>query len=349
LTTAQFPGTSTRLTAQPALEIGITCTLHSEVVLPEGAPEDAAAEYDSESTLIAISEAIASQGYTVRHLGYGRKLLQTLLEQPPDLVFNFAEGIGGRSREAQVPAVLEMLNIPYTHSDPLTLAVTQDKAIAKRIVASFGLATPPFRVIHHVQELESLKLQFPLFAKPLFEGSSMGIKKNSRVQDHRELAIVVESLLGDYQEPVLVEEFCPGAEFSVAVVGTGESARVLGTSTLKPLKVPLEQFVYTLDVKRSPDWTSELTIESPPTCSSQLVEKVEGLALRSYRALGCRDIGRVDVRIDATGTPCFLELNALPGLAPGWSDLCLIAAGIQLSYNDMIALIVNETRQRYRI
>jgi D-alanine-D-alanine ligase len=329
------------------MEIGLAYNLCSEVTPRATDPEDALAEYDSESTISAIAQALERKGHIVRRLGYGPGLLRGLLDRRPDFVFNIAEGVGGRSREAHVPSVLEMLGIPYTHSDPLTLAASQDTGIAKRIVASHGVATPRFCVVSDARELTELPLCFPLFAKPLFEGSSIGIRKHSRFDAHEPLVRHVQELLFSYREPVLVEEFCPGREFSVGVLGTGDSARVLGVSSITPLRVPTSEFVYSLDVKQNERWFDEIAIDSPPRCEGPLLQKIERLALSAYRALGCRDVGRVDIRLDAQDAPCFLELNALPGLSPGWSDLSIIAEGAKLSYEDLILAIFESARQRY--
>lgn len=329
------------------MNIGVTCTLKSHVTAPHGAPEDALVEYDSDTTLTAVRQALERLGHTVRPLGYGRALLENLLARRPDLVFNFAEGVGGRSRAAQVPAVLEMLGVPYTHSDPLTLGVTQDKAMAKRIVASHGLATPRSQVIALDGTVDAaLALRFPVIAKPLFEGSSMGIRRDSRVEAPDALARKVQHLLATYREPVLVEEFCPGPEFTVAVLGHERTARVLGVAGLRALRVPQERFVYSLEIKQSADWAAEVAIESPPPAPAETLAAVEALALHAYRALGCRDVGRVDIRLDADGKPCFLELNALPGLVPEWSDLAFIARGANLDYDGLIAAILEGARQR---
>lgn len=331
------------------MDIGITFNLKSDFVIPEGAPDDYLAELDGEGTIAAIEAALRAQGHAVRRLGFGAPMMRALLDRPCDLAFNLAEGVGTRSREAQVPAVLEMLGTPHTHSDPLTLTTTLDKSVAKRLVASHGVATPRFRVIARADELAAIDLPFPLFVKPLWEGSSMGIRQSSRVVSPEELRRTGGALLAAYGEPVLVEELCPGAEFTVGILGGGASARVLGTTELVPKKLRRDEFVYSIDIKRGADWADHVELHTPPKSDRGVVAAVEAVALAAYRALDCLDVGRVDVRLAADGTPQFLELNPLPGLAPGHSDLALMCAAVGMSYEALILEIVGSARARYGI
>lgn len=311
-----------------------------------GAPDDLLEEYDSKSTVEALERALAARGHRVTQLGGGRRFIAAMLEAAPELVFNISEGHGSRSREAHVPAVCELLGVPCTHSDPLTMAVTLDKAMAKRVVAACGVPTPRFAVIERPADLADLALPYPLFAKPLFEGSSMGIRRRSRVGDRRELEERVGQLLGDYREPVLVEEFCGGAEFTVGLLGPAERARVIATMEVEPLLVPREEFVYSLEVKRNPEWAKEIAYHVPPRRPRAEVARVEQVALEAYRALGCRDVARVDVRCDAAGTPKFIECNPLPGLAPGWSDLSILWNRTGGDYDGLISAILEEACAR---
>lgn len=328
------------------MDIGIAFDLKSDH-LGDGGPDDRFEEFDSESTVAAIVEVLIAQGHRPRPLGSGRRFLEDVLANPPELVFNFAEGFGTRSREAHVPAVCEMLSIPVTHSDPLTLAVTLDKAMAKRLVAACGVATPRFAVVETPAHAEDLPLQFPVIAKPLFEGSSMGIRRRSRAVDVAALRFEVERLLSDYDEPVLVEEFCPGPEFTVGVLGSGATARVIAVMEIAPKVDRPEQFVYSLEVKRN--WESEVEYHVPPRHPRKLVHAVEQLALDAHRALGCRDVSRIDIRIDALGGPRFLEANPLPGLNPSTGDIVILSARSGLPYAELIGHIVAEARARYAI
>lgn len=335
------------------MEIGIAFDLKPDLPRsrgePEECPDDLYEELDSIATIEAIERALVRGGYATRRLGGGREFLKNVLARPCDLVFNLAEGFGTRSREAHVPSVLEMLSIPYTHSDPLTLAATLDKSVAKRLVASHGLATPRFAVVERVAEVGTLALQYPLFAKPLFEGSSIGVRRHSRAHNAEELARRVGKLLADYRQAVLVEEYCPGPEFTVGLIGNGASLRVLGVMELVSRAVPQSEFVYSLEVKRSDDWQLEVDYHLPPRRPREDVEQVAELALQSFRALGCRDLARVDVRADAQGRPCFLECNPLPGLKPGWSDLALLCERAGIEHDALILEVVAAARARWGI
>lgn len=334
------------MTDRAPLEIGISCNLKSEVPLREGQPEDALVEYDSDATMLAVKGALEAAGHRARYLGYGEALIDRLRERRPQLVFNFAEGIGGRSRAAHVPALLEMLGVPHTHSDALTLAVCQDKAITKHVVRSHGVRTANFAVIEDAAQCNGIEMEFPLFAKPVGEGSSMGITERARVEDRAALVAIARELIARYREPVLVEEYLPGAEFTVGILGTGATARVLGTSSLTPRKVAREQFIYSLSIKQLSDWNEHVSIDCPPLCDARTREEVESVALSAYRALGCRDVGRVDVRLDREGRASFIELNPLPGIAPGYSDLAMITHAMGRSYEWLIAMIVDNARER---
>lgn len=315
--------------------------------VPDGAPDDFLEEYDSQATVDAIAAAIKGLGHAPRLLGGGRKFMERVLADPPELVFNIAEGFGTRSREAHVPAVLEMLGIPYTHSDPLTLAVTLDKAVAKRLAATAGVPTPKFAVVSEAAQAGDLSLSLPVIAKPLWEGSSKGIRKSSRITERGGLERTIGGLIADYGEPVLVEEFLPGAEFTVGILGTGRDARVLGALEIVPRLAKPEEFVYSLEVKRN--WEVEVEYHVPPRRPAEVLRDVERVALEAYRALDCRDVGRVDVRLDAAGRASFLEVNPLPGIHPVTGDLCILARGAGVAYEELIGAILASARKRWGI
>ncbi|MCE9595791.1 MAG: D-alanine--D-alanine ligase [Planctomycetes bacterium] len=329
------------------MEIGIAFDLKADHATRSGEPDDRYEEFDSIETVEGVERALVRGGHTTRRLGGGRRFLESVLARPCELVFNLAEGFGSRSREAHVPAVLELLRIPYTHSDPLTLAATLDKAVAKRLVASHGIATPRFRVVESIDAAKAIDLEFPLFAKPLFEGSSIGVRKRSRVANADELVVRAGELLADYGEPVLVEEYCSGPEFTVGILGNGAKARVLGVMEVVPKLVPREEFVYSLEVKRSDDWRNEIDLHVPPRRPAEFVARIADLALMSFRALECRDLARIDLRCDARGEPRFLEANPLPGIRPGWSDLALLCELAHFEYDDLILGVVDAARERW--
>jgi len=330
-----------------SLDIGLAFDLKRELELrPELAtgPDDRLEEYDSDATVDALCAALSELGHRPRRMGGGRAFVEAALARPPQLVFNFAEGFGTRSREAHVPAVCEMLQIPFTHSDPLTLAATLDKEIAKTIVASKGLAVPRGAVVRDARELARLDLGWPRIAKPLFEGSSMGVRKSSRVEDAAALEREVARLSKDYGEPVLVEEFLEGCELTVGILGNGAKARVIAAMEVAPKVDDPSRFVYSLEVKR--DWENQVEYHVPPRLPAERVRAAEELALAAYHALECRDVARVDLRFDARGTPRFIEVNPLPGLNPRTGDLCVLAGKVGVSFTDIVRAIVDGARER---
>ncbi|MBN2361160.1 MAG: D-alanine--D-alanine ligase [Deltaproteobacteria bacterium] len=329
------------------MQIGIAYDLRSSMAVPAGAPSDRLEEYDSEETIDAIAAAIEAAGHQPRRLGGGRSFVEAVLRQPPDLVFNIAEGSGTRSREAQVPAVCEMLGIRYTHSDPLTLAVSLDKAMTKRLVDAAGVPTPRHQVIRTLDQLSRLELPFPVMCKPLFEGSSMGIRRDSRASDAGELRGQVAKLLGDYRQPVLVEEFCPGAELTVGILVRQGVPTAIGVMEIAPRQGDPGSFVYSLEVKRN--YLEEVEYRVPPRLPPELVQRAERVALDAFDALDCRDVARVDLRLGADGEPKFIEVNPLPGVSPVTSDLVILAGKVGLGYRQLIAGIVDSARARYGI
>jgi D-alanine-D-alanine ligase len=238
-----------------------------------------------------------------------------------------------------------MLAIPFTHSDPLTLALTLDKAMTKRVVASHGIPTAPFAVVESLSDLAAVDLPFPLFVKPSCEGSSMGIRRSSRVKDADALAVETARILADYAQPVLVESFLPGVEMTVGVLGNGDRAEVLGVMEIQPLLVKTDEFVYGLETKRN--YVAEVAYHVPPkNVPAATVRRVGEVALGAYRALGCRDVSRVDVRLDARGVPNFVEVNPLPGLSPASSDIVIMARTCGRTFEDVIGRIVEEADAR---
>jgi len=247
-----------------------------------------------------------------------------------DAVFNICEGLKGVSREAQVPALLEAYDIPYVFSDPLTLALTLDKAMTKRVVRDAGVPTADFAVIEREADIANIKLPFPLFLKPVAEGSGKGVDARSRVEDQAQLESVARDLLARFRQPVLVEEFLPGREFTVGITGTGEGACVLGVSEI----VPKDEYVgHAYGYENKSDWEDKLDIVPANDADAQAAGKV---ALAAWRVLRCRDGGRADVRLDRGGKPRFIEVNPLAGIRPGYSDLCFIADFQKLPYRDLI-------------
>ena len=319
------------------MRIGITYDLKADIPSRPDQPDDFQEEYDSPATIEAIASVLRGLGHQVDKLGDGRELLQRLLADPPDFVFNIAEGQGiGRSREARVPAVLEMLGIPYTGSDPLTLAVTLDKDIAKRLVASAGVTVAKGVVVESSSVPESIaELQFPVFIKPAWEGSSKGIRSKSLVERPDELSAVLAEMRQSYRQPVIIEEYIQGDELTVGIVGN-DPPHVVGIMRVLPQQ-PTERFIYSLEVKR--DWERRVRYECPAQLSANATEAVKQAALTAFRALGCRDVARIDFRLRGE-VPYFLEVNPLPGLNPGSGDLVLLSQRVGWSYPRLIESIL---------
>ena len=329
------------------MRIGITFDLKSDIPLPAHLPDDYQEEFDSPATVEAIASVLRGLGHEVAFLGNGRAMLERVLASPPDFVFNFAEGQGvGRSREARVPAVLEMLGIPYTGSDPLTLAATLDKDCAKRLLTGAKHFRTPYGVLIESDQgpLDALGegFPFPAIAKPAWEGSSKGIRGKCLVQCLDDLLPVVESLRQDHRQPVLLEEYIDGEELTVGVVGN-DPPQVVGVMRVVPLQ-PAAQFIYSLEVKR--DWERRVRYECPARLpgygDNAFVEKA---ALEAYRMLGCRDVARIDFRLSKRGL-YFLEANPLPGLNPDTGDLIIMARLSGWSYEHLIGGIFQAALDR---
>ena len=306
-------------------------------------PEDAFEEYDSEATVGHICDALAALGHEVRRLPAGRGFVDALRQARPDIVFNIAEGEGGRCREAHVPAVLEMLGVPYVGSDPLTLSVTLDKPVAKKLVASEGLPTPPFRVFRSAAGFDALPFPYPVIVKPAFEGSSKGVRLASRATAYGQAKEMVRFVTETYRQEAVVEAFVPGAEVTVGVLGN-DPPRVAGMMEIVPKAVPPSEFVYSLEVKR--DWENQVAYRVPPALPAETLAEIGRCALGAYRALGCRDFSRIDFRIDAAGTPQFIECNPLPGLSPGYGDLPIMASLLGIPYLSLIGEILSHALSR---
>lgn len=328
--------------------IGLAYDLKDDVPLLQGEPEDAREEYDSLETVDSIANALHCLGHTVVRLGGGREFLDAVLKTPVDFVFNISEGRGAyRSREVQVPAVLEMLDLPYAGSDPESLAICLDKPLAKQLVAAAGLATPRWRVIDDLRTLEEADwngLNLPAFVKPACEGSSKGITASSKVTSYQALASEAARLLNAYRQPVLVEEFIRGDELTVAVIG--EPPDVLGIMRVVPLQGDGLEFFYSLEVKR--EWQKLVRYECPAAIAPAAAQRVREASLRIFNLLGCRDMARIDFRLAHGGDPSFLEINPLPGLRPGYSDLPIMAQMRGIAYTELIGRIIDSSLQRYR-
>lgn len=331
-------------TRKRRLRVGLTFNLKRVASSPDG-EVDSDAEYDSPKVIAAVKEAIASYGHDVVELEATPDLPAMIGGASIDVVFNMAEGIRGRNREAQVPAILELCGIPYSGSDAATMSLALDKALAKRVVAQAGILTAPFVVMTTGKERLPRELAFPAIVKPVAEGSSKGVLKTSVVEGEAELRDLVRTIVGKYQQGALVEQYLPGREFTVALLGE-RRPRVLPPMEIVFVNPATRRPVYAFDHKL--DWTTELRYDRPARVDASLGRELERVARAVFHALGCRDLARVDLRLDAEGRVHFLEVNPLPGLSPGWSDLCLIAESAGMDYRTLIGEVLAPALRRFR-
>jgi D-alanine-D-alanine ligase len=283
----------------------------------ESTSRDLYAEWDDEETIEAVRSALASKHEVIPVEG-DEEAFEKFRKHRPEIVFNMAEGMNGSSREAQIPAMLEMLRIPYTGSDPLTLAVCLDKAMAKVVLQYYGIPTPPFRAVHEVKRGKDFP-SFPLIVKPLREGSSKGIMNSSLVRNSKQLKDEINRVLTEYEQPALVEKFLPGREFTVALLGNGHEAQVLPIVEIQFEELPGSiNPIYSYEAKWIWD-TVEKPLEifsCPAKVSASLKKKIQSVCRDAFAVLGVRDWCRIDVRLDESGEPNILELNPLPGILP---------------------------------
>lgn len=320
--------------------IGFTYDLKSDY-LAEGFSEEEAAEFDAPETIEGISSALESLGHEVVRIGNVRALLKRLHQgERWDLVFNICEGVKGIGREAQVPAILDVFDIPFVFSDALVLSLTLHKGMTKRIIRDLGIPTAPFALVEQPEDIARVDLPYPLFVKPVAEGTGKGIGPDSKVRNFQELKKACLDRLEQFGQPVLVETFLAGREITVGIVGTGPEARVIGM--MEVIYNQKEQSgIYSYHNKAHYEDYIEYVVPE-----RELFEQCAEVALASWRGLGCLDGGRVDLRLDTHGIPNFMEVNPLPGLNPIHSDLPILAAKAGVSFNEMIGLILDSALKR---
>lgn len=322
------------------MKIGLTYDLRTDY-LAEGWSEAAVAEFDRPDTIDAIERELRALGHEVDRIGHVKKLVERLARGDRwDMVFNIAESLHGVAREAVVPALLDQYEIPYTFSDPLLLAITLDKGMTKRVVRSLGINTPDFAVVANDSDISRVTMAFPLFAKPVAEGSSKGVDARSKVTNRAQLEEVCRRLMEEFRQPVLVEAFLPGREFTVGITGTGDAARVVGTMEVH-YQNGADDGVYTYRNKEDCESLIRYTL-----ADDVLARESAAVALDVWRGLGCRDAGRVDVRTDDEGRPSFVEVNPLAGLHPEHSDLPIMASMAGVSYAELIRRIMASATER---
>ena len=325
------------------MNVGLTYDLRTEY-LAMGYGEEETAEFDREETIGELESAIRQLGHHTDRIGNARRLVERLARgERWDLVFNIAEGLRGAGREAQVPAILDLYEIPYTFSDPLVMALTLHKGITKRVVRDAGIPTPDFALVAKAADAGAVDFEPPYFVKPVAEGTSKGITAQSIVRERGALWPLCASLLEEFKQPVIVEAFLPGREFTVGIIGTGEAAEAVGTLEMG-LKPSAENNVYSYVNKEQCEELVEYILVRPD-CDAH-VREAESIALAAWRVLGCRDAGRIDLRCDERGTPQFIEANPLAGLHPTHSDLPILCSKLGISYVQLIDRILRSALRR---
>ena len=323
------------------MRIGLTYDLRDEY-LRLGFSKEETAEFDSDETVDALETALHALGHQTDRIGNVHALMKRLAEGGSrwDLVFNIAEGLYGFGREAQVPALLDACQIQYTFSDALVMAITLHKGMTKRVVRDLGVPTPEFAVIDEPLKLDDLRLPFPLFAKPVAAGTSVGISARSRVHDLQQLRAVCRDLLEKFRQPVLVETYLPGRELTVGIVGSGDQARVLGVMEVFLLE-DAEPGVYSYLNKAAYETKVRYDL-----AEDSIAQRAREYALKAWKGLGCRDGGRVDFRCDAQGNVSFVEINPLAGLHPIHSDLVILCRLAGIEYASLIEMILASACER---
>jgi D-alanine-D-alanine ligase len=325
------------------MDIGLTYDLRSEY-LALGYSEDQTAEFDREETITAIEDVLRNLGHVTDRIGNASRLVDRLSAGDRwDLIFNIAEGLNGIGREAQVPAILDLFRIPYTFSDPLVMSLTLHKALTKRVVRDSGIPTADFVVIESVADFHVPEFAPPYFIKPVAEGTGKGISGRSVIRDVMALKPACKQILETYHQPVLVETFLPGREFTVGIIGTGHEAQVLGTMEIKLLETA-EKEVYSYENKEHYLQRVEYLLMNPQ--DDPVISDTQDIALRCWRSLGCRDGGRIDIRCDRFGKPQFIEVNPLAGLHPVHSDLPIICNLQHIAFGTLIARILESAMKR---
>lgn len=329
------------------MKIGVAYNLKDELSPLAALNSEYNEEFDAIQTIDAICNVFEKNNFQTTRLQGSSDIIDKLKREKVDFVFNIAEGHYGRNRESYIPSILEMLNIPYSGSDPLTLGLTLDKIVTKKIAQHAQIPVPSYGVVKRIKDIYDVdnNLQYPMITKPAWEGSSKGIYSLSKVSDKEELERNVESLLEKYpNQPVLVEEYIEGREITVGVTGN-DCPQVLGLMEIVDRNNPGKDFFYSLEVKR--DWRNLVEYVLPPDISQSLDTQIRRCAVVVFKEFGCRDIARIDFRISGYNEIFLLEINPLPGLAPESGDLVIMAQKLGIGYEGLILTILRHAFSRY--
>ena len=330
------------------MKIGITCNLKKEICPSSVLDSEFTEEFDTENTIDAICNVFHRNGYDTARLGSGLEIIEKIKKEKVNFVFNLVEGYRGRNRESHVPSILEMLDIPYSGSDPLTLGLTLDKTMTKKIAFHAGIPTPRFKIIKRIDDLSLVenKLWYPLITKPAWEGSSKGIYNSSKVFNEDELEKNVTLLFEKYpDQPILVEEYVEGREITVGIIGN-DPPQILGLMEIVNKNHNKDDFFYSLETKK--EWERLVDYVSPPGISQLFEKHIKHHAISAFKEFGCRDIARIDFRISKHNRVFMLELNPLPGLSPEYADLVIMTQKLGMTYDKLILSIFRHALSRYK-
>ena len=325
------------------MRVGITYDLRQDY-LDQGYKSEETAEFDKIETINGIDTALKNLGFETERIGNIKSLVKKLAEgQRWDIVFNIAEGMHGLAREAQIPALLDAYEIPYTFSDSFMLNICLHKEITKTLVRNLGIATPDYFLVKKEKDIANINLPFPLFAKPAAEGTGKGINASSMIETKEELEKVCKKLLKKFKQPVLVETYLTGREFTVGVVGSDDAAKVVGVMEIN-LNDMAEKNAYSYSNKENyEDLVSYEMIEC------EIAKKCSELAIKAWKGLHLRDAGRIDIMLDGKGVPNFIEVNPLAGLNAVTSDLPIMCSKVKISFPELIDMIMKSALKRVNV
>ncbi len=326
----------------PVLQVGLTYNLKKNAASDY---DDDEAEYDSIETVMAIKSALETGNHKVTLLEATEELPKKLVDHRPDIVFNIAEGIKGRGREAQVPAILNFYKIPFTGSDETTLCIALDKALTKRILATYHIRTPKYRILLKDEPLRLGGIDFPVIVKPNAEGSSKGITDIAIACDKEQLRSLISKNIAKYNQDILIEEYIGGREFTVGIIGNREETRIFPPMEIICLNDQTPYNIYSLNVKQN--FKKLVRYECPASLSAETEAEIINTSGKIYRKLGCRDFSRIDYRLSPDGRLYFIEINPLPGLAPGYSDYPMIAQYSGMDYVSLVRSVLSCALKRY--
>jgi len=324
------------------LGVGITYNLKQGI---SSEIEDMEAEYDNIETIHAIKGALERAGCNVTMIEADMGMFDKLRRDRPDIVFNIAEGVCGRGREAQVPAILNFFKIPFTGSDETTLCMSLDKALTKRFLTTYNVKTPEYRLVKSIEDIASWDIDFPLIVKPNAEGSSKGISDLAVVKDARGLEKALDRNIKMYGQPMLVEEYIKGREFTVGIVGNGDDTVIFSPLEIIYRSNELEHSVYSYNVKKN--FQEYVELKCPADLEKSMERDMKRTAGEIYRALECKDFSRIDFRLSEEGALYFIEINPLPGLAPGYSDYPILAEACGVEYDSLVKMVLNSALKRH--